>query len=51
MSKTVEVPARLVEICRSMAERIKLSHGGWWESYCSQDQRDLVKIVEELDND
>ena len=46
--ETVKVPVGLVRLIHEMAKNIKLSHGGWWESYASSNEIKLIKYSEQL---
>ncbi len=38
----------LIKLCHDMADKIKISHGGWHDSYATTNERKLIKLSEEL---
>ncbi len=45
---TKEQQKKAKRLIHKTAERIKMSHSGWWESYASQEEQDLVRFSDEL---
>ena len=48
--KQVIVPVGLVELIHKMADAIKISHGGWYESYADENEIKLVEYSNQLKN-
>jgi hypothetical protein len=44
----VEVPKKLVKLIHKLAQKIKMKHGGWYESYAMSDEVELVKYSDLL---
>lgn len=40
---------QLVSLSHKVAKRVKRSHDGWWRSYASREELELVKISDRLE--
>jgi len=46
--RTIEVPIGLVKLVHEMANEVRNSHGGWWESHCTTREKKLVEFSDRL---
>ena len=42
---------KLLKWAKEESKRIKLSHSGWYESYASTSELELIKVVEQLEKE
>lgn len=46
--RTKELTKELIKLAHKMANDIRMSHSGWYESYATQDELKLVELSNKL---